>query len=47
MRFTTLINEITELITEASRYEVLVNKFATPKTKASGKVIKPKIPLET
>jgi len=47
MRFTTLINEITELITEASRYEVLVDKFAKPKKKASGKVIKPKIPLET
>jgi|TARA_R110002020_G_scaffold31127_4_gene97433 hypothetical protein len=47
MRFTTLINEITELITEASRYEVLVDKFAKPKKKASGKVVKPKIPLET
>lgn len=46
MRFTTLITEITELITEASRYEVLVNKFAKTKKKASGKVIKPKIELD-
>tara|TARA_R110002012_G_scaffold247368_1_gene423052 strand:- start:696 stop:2018 length:1323 start_codon:yes stop_codon:yes gene_type:complete len=43
MKFTNVLRDI---ILEASRYEVLVNKFSTPKKKASGKVIKPKIPLD-
>jgi len=35
-----------KLVLEQSRYEVLVDKFAKSKTKASGKVIKPKIELD-
>lgn len=46
MKFTSLISEIQELL-EQSRYEVLVDKFSKKKKKASGKVIKPKIELET
>ena len=45
MSFTSLLNEI-QTILEQSRYDVLVQKWATPKKKASGKVIKPKIELE-
>tara|TARA_R110001583_G_scaffold78667_3_gene213101 strand:+ start:1069 stop:2385 length:1317 start_codon:yes stop_codon:yes gene_type:complete len=44
MKFTNVLRDI---ILEASRYEVLVNKFAKAKKKTSGKVIKPKIELET
>jgi len=49
MPFTSLLNEIREIVTEQndkSRYDVLVNKWATGKKKASGKVIKPKIELD-
>ena len=44
MKFTNVLRDI---ILEASRYDILVNKFAKSKKKASGKVIKPKIDLET
>ena len=43
MKFTNLLRDI---IIEASRYDILVNKFAKAKKKASGKRIKPKIELE-
>lgn len=49
MPFTSLLNEIYEIVLEQndqSRYDVLVDKWATGKKKASGKVIKPKIELE-
>ena len=49
MSFTSLLNEIYEIVLEQSdksRYDVLVDKFATGKKKASGKVIKPKIELD-
>ena len=45
MSFTSLLNEI-QTILEQSRYDVLVQKWATPKKKVSGKVVKPKIELE-
>tara|TARA_Y100000310_G_scaffold303153_1_gene341214 strand:+ start:1018 stop:2289 length:1272 start_codon:yes stop_codon:yes gene_type:complete len=44
LKFTNILSGV---ILEQSRYEVLVNKFAKAKKKASGKTIKPKIPLET
>ena len=50
MSFTSLLNEIYEIVLEQSdqsRYDVLVSKWAKGKKKASGKVIKPKIELET
>ena len=50
MSFTSLLNEIYEIVLEQSdqsRYDVLVDKWAKPKKKASGKVIKPKIDIET
>ena len=43
LRFTNILSNV---ILEQSRYEVLVNKFSKAKKKASGKTIKPKIPLE-
>ncbi len=49
MSFTTLLNEIYEIVLEQSdksRYDVLVDKWATGKKKASGKVVKPKIELD-
>ena len=49
MPFTSLLNEIYEIVLEQndqSRYDVLVNKWATGKKKASGKVVKPKIELD-
>ena len=42
MSFTTLLNEIYEIVLEQSdksRYDVLVDKWATGKKKASGKVV--------
>jgi len=46
MSFTSLLNEIQTML-EQSRYDVLTQKWSSPKKKASGKVIKPKIELET
>jgi len=49
MSFTSLLNEIYEIVLEQSdksRYDVLVDKWATGKKKASGKVVKPKIELD-
>ena len=46
MSFTSLLTQV-QTILEQSRYDVLVNKWAKGKKKASGKVIKPKIELET
>ena len=46
MSFTSLLTQV-QIILEQSRYDVLVDKWATGKTKQSGKVVKPKVELKT
>ena len=48
MSFTSLLNEVREILEqELSRLDVMMDRYAKPKKKASGKVIPAKIPKET
>jgi hypothetical protein len=43
MAFTSLIEQITRIILEDSRLDVLINKFTKTKKKKSGKTVKAKL----